>query len=980
MFHDQASYAAEYLELKTLSTEELSLIGKVGLNGQVLEENIGDVRSFWTIDADGGVYDWKSLQAVLRNKTGNVYVYVELTEPGGNEVWYDGVNNGYITQADVNQITQVFDQGLTEADIYGRNRAVFGAERPTGVDNDSHVTLLLLDIDGDEGDGYSGGGYTQGYFYLINEYANTTPFCVDCPYSNQRKIIFIDTYPSIDWRTSSTPWTPDRNHADDFYEGVNQSYGVIAHEFQHMIHWFHDADEAVWVDEGAANYAYHVNGFGHPEVHVSAFENSPDTQLTSWAGTMENYGSAYLFMLYLAEQYGGNATITALVNESGNNVTGINNTLSSRGYNTSFNEVFPNWVVANYADDTSFSSGEYGYSAIDTAMNLSASKTSYSSSGTGSVNTHAGDYLLFSNGNQSPLNISFDGQDGREFTALVVEKVSSGVSAVSEISLSPGNSGSGIVYSFGVSGKNATLVIAGGSGGGSYSYGAEYAPDVALPTPSLQVEMSYPNEPLNVSVDGSFNVSASVSCLGATCGNVVVVLDPMEFSHVSATTTVPGTTTLPSTTTVAGDGTTTVLGTTSVPSTTTVAASATTTVSATTTTQLGTTTTSTTSTTSSTTTTVAKSGAVPEDTGSPFYTLDANPLHPANLSCLSAMAVNTSCNMSWRVKVNGSGGPYTFFVSANASEGASANSTAVNITIIPQTPGILSADVVVPNASTEVRKHNSFNFTVQVNCIGGFCGNVTATVNSSSGIIPEDSGSPFYSLDANPRYSSNLSCLRNMTNSSCNVTWRLNATGNSSTTHIFYTIVNNTLIQNQSATVNVTILAAPISTQNYTIDANASQPVQVNATQANTTITLTTSENVSNATLTLEYYEENPESTAFTETTLGRFYKIEGSSELAGNITYALLTLYYMQDWVNQSNLNESTLAIYWLNVTASLWEMLSTNMSWVHATGVNTTGDFVFANLTHFSTYTISGQSLSVTHTRDMYVGWNLISLPVNI
>ena len=219
LFHEQASYAAEHLELRTLSTEELSLIGKVGLNGRVLEENIGDVRSFYTIDADSGVYYWKALDAVLRDKTDNVYVYVQLAEPGGNDVWYDGVNNGYITQEDVNQITQVFDQALTENDIYGRNRAVFGEERLYGVDNDSHVTLLLLDIDGDQGDGYSGGGYTQGYFYLINEYANTTPFCGDCIYSNQRKILFIDTYPSIDWRTSSTPWTPDRNHADDSYEG-----------------------------------------------------------------------------------------------------------------------------------------------------------------------------------------------------------------------------------------------------------------------------------------------------------------------------------------------------------------------------------------------------------------------------------------------------------------------------------------------------------------------------------------------------------------------------------------------------------------------------------------------------------------------------------------------------------------------------------------------------------------------------------------
>ncbi|MFH1787869.1 MAG: hypothetical protein ABH834_00640 [Candidatus Altiarchaeota archaeon] len=991
LFHEEAVRSASLLSYRSLSSQELSRIGKIGLDGMIVEENVGDVRSFYTIDADGGVYYWKDLDAVLRNKTDNVYVYVELTEPGGNEVWYDGANNGYITQVDVNLITQVFDQALTENDIYGIDRAVFGGERPYGVDNDSHVTLLLLDIDGDEGDNYSGGGYTAGYFYLINEYANNTPVMScpsfgDCLYSNQRKMIFIDTYPTIDWRTATVPYEPDRNHGNDGYEGVDKSYGIIAHEFEHMIHWYHDADESVWVDEGCADYAYYVNGFGHPQEHVNGFQNSPDTQLTAWSGTIEDYGASYLWTLYLAEHYGGNATITALVNNAGNNVSGVDATLSSRGYSTSFAAVFPKWVVANYADDTNFGSGEYGYNAIDTVMNLSASKTSYPASGTGSVKNYAGEYIKFSNGNGSSLNVSFNGQDGKSFNAYVVEKTNSGVSAVSEITLDSGKAGSTLATAFGVNGKNSTLVIAGGSSAGTYSYAADYAPEVAVPTPWLLVEMTYPTASLNVSEEGSFNVSATVTCRGAYCGDVNAILDPQEYSNpnlgtltttsgLAATTSVPGTTSLPSTTSVAGAGTMTVSGTTTVPSTTTLPEEATTTTTTTTQSATTTTTQAGTTTTSSTTTTVLKSGAVPEGSGSPFYTLDANPAYPANFPCLASMTENDSCNVTWEVQVNGSGGPYIFYVTANSTEGAQNNSNTANVTILPPTPGALTAEITEPNASIQTLKHAQFNFTVRVNCTGGDCGVVTATLD------PESSGSPFYTPDANPRHGNALPCLANMTgNSTCNVTWRLNATGTAGSTHVFYATVNSTRTQNQSSTINVTILAAPSSTENFTVDANASQPVQVNSSAANASITLSVSQNVSNETLTINSYDENPEFTVFSEPSLGTFYRIEASNALAGNLTYALLTLHYSEAWVNQSNLNESTLAIYWHNETGSLWEKISSDMDWVHETGLNETGDYAWANLTHFSTYVIGGESLSVSHTGELYLGWNLISLPVSI
>ena len=62
--------------------------------------------------------------------------------------------------------------------------------------------------------------------------------------------------------------------------GLNEdfTYGVLAHEFQHMIHWYRDRNEETWMNEGFSDLAMFLNGYdvgGTDQMYVI----DPDIQL-----------------------------------------------------------------------------------------------------------------------------------------------------------------------------------------------------------------------------------------------------------------------------------------------------------------------------------------------------------------------------------------------------------------------------------------------------------------------------------------------------------------------------------------------------------------------------------------------------------------------------------------------------------------------------------------------------------------------------
>ena len=241
-------------------------------------------------------------------------------------------------------------------------------------------TILILDIRDDYDPSSGSTTYVSGYYYSGNEFAGTP----ENP-SNQRHMIYLD----------SSPGNP----------GSMTSFGTLAHEFQHFIHFHYDPYEEDWVEEGLSGLARFVCGYGHQASHVNAFGLAPTTSLTYWQGELANYGATYLFMLYLAE-HSDPLTLTLtknIVSNRGLGIEGINNALSLTGYTVRFNDIFKNWVVANYLNNP-LVSNVYGYEAsfntpgiIYFPGNIQVSQihATYPASGSGTINQYAADYVGF---------------------------------------------------------------------------------------------------------------------------------------------------------------------------------------------------------------------------------------------------------------------------------------------------------------------------------------------------------------------------------------------------------------------------------------------------------------------------------------------------------------------------------------------------------------------------------------------------------
>jgi hypothetical protein len=101
---------------------------------------------------------------------------------------------------------------------------------------------------------------------------------------------------------------------------------VLAHEFQHMIHWYADPNEDTWINEGFSELAVTLNGYdvgGADWMYV----NQPDVQLNTWIDINESdvsahYGGSFLFMNYFLGRFGSEAT-QALVRSPANGLAGV---------------------------------------------------------------------------------------------------------------------------------------------------------------------------------------------------------------------------------------------------------------------------------------------------------------------------------------------------------------------------------------------------------------------------------------------------------------------------------------------------------------------------------------------------------------------------------------------------------------------------------------------------------------------------------
>lgn len=321
-------YAAATYKKKALDAGELKSRGRVNVNGGFRFDARGDVVNFTTRNMAANQYEQITADCVRVGK------------------------NCYIYQARGVSVSEYYlDRLVTEFDgcIYPNNTANFGFEWKPGVDGDEHITLLLMDIkDGME----HTSAYVAGYFFAGDEYPKA-----QVPHSNEREMIYLDVVQG--------------GFNDD--ENFRRFCRTIAHEFQHAIHWHHDASEMTWLNEMMSEYAALVNNYGHPG-QINAYFKAPDTSLIAWRADrgIQNYGAIYMFGYYLIRTvvavYAKNDPAAAgrftraLVASPEHGIASVLATLKLFGVNRNFKDIYLDWLTANAVNNQAVSK-RFGYDA-----------------------------------------------------------------------------------------------------------------------------------------------------------------------------------------------------------------------------------------------------------------------------------------------------------------------------------------------------------------------------------------------------------------------------------------------------------------------------------------------------------------------------------------------------------------------------------------------------------------------------------------
>lgn len=330
---------------------------------------IGTRHTFNVSDVDTD--EQFEITAVLVYKTAHVYMWVE-----------EGVN------VDERRLKQAAD--LFESHTYPTDREFFGSEWTPGVDGDPHLSILHA----------RGLGRTvAGYFSSPDEYVRAVRSD-----SNEMEMFYINIQ--------------NVTVGDDFYNGV------LAHEFQHMIHWYNDQNEETWLNEGCSELATELNARtydvpGTYDVGGSdyAYLMHPDTQLTTWpegtAGDASaNYGAAYLFVAYFLDRFGEDAT-KSLVSHPENGMESFNTILhDTLGLDLTNKDIFADWTIANLLDDPTVGDGQYSYAGLDIMtpdIDVTYEAGDYPVNRGSSVHQYGVDYIEV-NGDQ-PLSFTFRGSN-----------------------------------------------------------------------------------------------------------------------------------------------------------------------------------------------------------------------------------------------------------------------------------------------------------------------------------------------------------------------------------------------------------------------------------------------------------------------------------------------------------------------------------------------------------------------------------------
>jgi len=245
-----------------------------------------------------------------------------------------------------------------EAHIYPTDHRLFGREWTPGIDRDPRLTILCLNLAG------SGAG---GYYSAEDLY----PRVVNA-YSNERKTLYVGIDCHRRARAAGVPGKTLYVGIDSYPLGTAGFAATLAHEFQHMIHWYHHERDDAWINEGSSMLAQALTGYTADGLDQS-FAAAPATQLDAFCyddsscadtSTVAPYGAAFQWMVYFYQHYGGDRALhTLLADKALSGMALFDDVLARLGSHDRARDMFAKFAIANLVDDPRLAGGAYGYRA-----------------------------------------------------------------------------------------------------------------------------------------------------------------------------------------------------------------------------------------------------------------------------------------------------------------------------------------------------------------------------------------------------------------------------------------------------------------------------------------------------------------------------------------------------------------------------------------------------------------------------------------
>lgn len=336
---------------------------------------VGSTRTYLYFSYNGSGYVTKNGTATLVAQNTNA------TQSRIVNVWSLPTTSSWTTGASTAQAQALADRFLvasgTGEDIYSWNTGIFGREyyepgtsvavdliAPTG-----EIDIVLCDLNQNN----SSGSSVQGYFYAVDEFQSSLAGYED---SNERLAFYVDG-------PTFTDTTGTWSISDD---GPATILSTLAHEFQHMIHYYQktlaqnlSGETDTWINEMASMMAEDlvadkmlVAGPRGVPLSGGTFDYSTGSLstnltydrlgyfnrvyagygLTAWSD-VGSYSMAYSFGSWLARNYGGPELFRQIVQNSSLDENAVVNAVNAvNGTSLTFRQLLQHWAGAILASDS----------------------------------------------------------------------------------------------------------------------------------------------------------------------------------------------------------------------------------------------------------------------------------------------------------------------------------------------------------------------------------------------------------------------------------------------------------------------------------------------------------------------------------------------------------------------------------------------------------------------------------------------------